>query len=1111
MSTDAAAGGAPPLSRAILSHIAHDWPEFAEVRAAARALSQKSRLSNALSIAVNEVRVSLAAALLCSDQQGVGCDQREDAEARSETVRRALRLHFHARAIVSDCAEPLGVDWRLSDQQIGKVRQAFIAVVGGDASPSPTSAAPIPTSPPRASLETYAQSVHLFLAAIAQGMPAPAAMTAIGTLGRGSFSHDDKCFFPENVALGPIADRVGLLPSARRLVVSGCEGEGDTTIFVLSGAVAAIVSDRALRSSWAEGARRRTEGLEALPDFISLPRDEDGRPVIPQSRVTALVEARHAWASELGTLDAVTRSITRGQLVMPRISAPSQQKALRNHPSWESDEDAKRALGPVIAKWLASGVLEFVAWDDRMPILLQPCGAVPKGTAPFYRLITDARFANKFYSDWGVTYTTAAQLSSTLNRCDFHFSIDISDAYHLSLWAGCGGELRPVKRPVIVSKGPGQPNEVSWVDALVNGCTPSTCRGGCDKDLSGIMIDGFVFRFAACQFGQKTAGSPLGSIVRAVARFFARLPEPVHVASWVDDLIFIMSTPDHGECAGFEGGCSVCMEYHERALQVQEMWHAKARRLNIPLSAKGHPVGQRGAFTGVAIDSFRGRFNMLPDKMASLVKARQELAAAEVSTPRLIARVRGKALHYGCAIPFIAAAAPSLSQLMHGRESGAGPVEVPSLDVEKELEFDWDMPVRMSERARAALDFMRIAVERYGDAGQPLWPVVPSSLYGAFLAGEAKDARVLVITFDASVDGWGAVVRSSPEEKGTEIVGGYRLAAPLLGRAFVDPAALPACPASQVYRETLAGFLASRAASQLHPLADRTVLIRSDCTGAIAALRKGSFRSPALQNVALLHNRLFMDAGASPPLYLHAPGTVMKAEGVDDLSRSVARSIRASESTRALRDIVADEAKRWLGASLSLDLFATADNALVPRFFAQYPEPLAEGVDALAQPDWGRSRCPHCGALHRECAFAFPPRALLPAFVAKAKADGLRGIVIAPFTPSDPAWPSLAAASLTVIPEQKDRCLILPSSPQFIRDGEDLGGALRLAVMAVDFSRWCSRSSAGASTPCASHGEHRPRPSLSSTLDEADRQRIAQALLRLGSGPGGRKRAHAGR
>ena len=95
------------------------------------------------------------------------------------------------------------------------------------------------------------------------------------------------------------------------------------------------------------------------------------------------MEALEAWATELGSLDAVTRYIMRGQLVMPRISAPSQQTVLRNHPSWENDEDAKRALGPVIAKWLASVVLEYVAWNDSMPILLQPCGYVPKGSAPF--------------------------------------------------------------------------------------------------------------------------------------------------------------------------------------------------------------------------------------------------------------------------------------------------------------------------------------------------------------------------------------------------------------------------------------------------------------------------------------------------------------------------------------------------------------------------------------------------------------------------------------------------------------------------------------------------------------------------------------------------------
>jgi hypothetical protein len=44
---------------------------------------------------------------------------------------------------------------------------------------------------------------------------------------------------------------------------------------------------------------------------------------------------------------------------------------------------------------------------------------------------------------------------------------------------------------------------------------------------------------------------------------------------------------------------------------------------------------------------------------------------------------------------------------------------------------------------------------------------------------------------------------------------------------------------------------------------------------------------------------------------------------------------------------------------------------------------------------------------------------------------------------------------------QKDRCLILPNSAQFISEGEDLGGAQRLAVMAVDFSRWSSRSAHG--------------------------------------------------
>ena len=70
-----------------------------------------------------------------------------------------------------------------------------------------------------------------------------------------------------------------------------------------------------------------------------------------------------------------------------------------------------------------AGVLAYVAWNDRMSVLRQPCWAVPKGSAPFYRLIIDASFANEMYSDWGVSYTAGAQLSSTLNRCNFTSSV----------------------------------------------------------------------------------------------------------------------------------------------------------------------------------------------------------------------------------------------------------------------------------------------------------------------------------------------------------------------------------------------------------------------------------------------------------------------------------------------------------------------------------------------------------------------------------------------------------------------------------------------------------------------------------------------------------------
>jgi hypothetical protein len=139
------------------------------------------------------------------------------------------------------------------------------------------------------------------------------------------------------------------------------------------------------------------------------------------------------------------------------------------------------------------------------------------------------------YSSWGVSFTSAAQLSNVLHRCNFSWSANLEDAN--------------------------------------------------DKDMSGLCIDWHVFLFAACQFGLKTAGSQLNSLVMSVARYLARLPTPVHVAAWVDELHFSMSTPPHQQIQGKEGGCPTCVEFYGHALRAQALCRSKAAGLGLTQSS----------------------------------------------------------------------------------------------------------------------------------------------------------------------------------------------------------------------------------------------------------------------------------------------------------------------------------------------------------------------------------------------------------------------------------------------------------------------------------------------------------------------------------------------
>ena len=96
-----------------------------------------------------------------------------------------------------------------------------------------------------------------------------------------------------------------------------------------------------------------------------------------------------------------------------------------------------------------------------------------------------------------------------------------------------------------------------------------------------------------------------------------------------------------------------------RLLQLEAMRAMKkveetCETLHLWLSVdKKQLAGQRIYYTGIGVDTIRGRFYCPEAKRVQLVAALQELGAASSMTAREMARVRGKVLHYAICIPYI--------------------------------------------------------------------------------------------------------------------------------------------------------------------------------------------------------------------------------------------------------------------------------------------------------------------------------------------------------------------------------------------------------------------------------------------------------------------------
>jgi hypothetical protein len=226
-------------------------------------------------------------------------------------------------------------------------------------------------------------------------------------------------------------------------------------------------------------------------------------------------------------------------------------------------------------------------------------------------------------------------------------------------------------------------------------------------------------------------------------------------------------------------------------------------------------------------------------------------------------------------------------------------------------------------------------------------------------------------------------------------------------------------------------------------------------------------------------------------LFLHAPGRVLVDEGVDEHSRAGALAVSGPVSSDLVRSRALALAASC-GWSLSIDAFASESNSLLPRFFARFAEPRAEVEDAFTAPDWSCSACPFCGCTHRETLFAFPPPPLLNAFVAKARADGARAIVVTPLSVAAPFWNKLLRAS--VVPNVDGYIRVRRQQPNL---GSDFDG--ELAIFAVDFAPHSSRTrTASCRPPCGREADFRGRCLAGSTADQAERARIHAELQAVG-------------
>ena len=156
----------------------------------------------------------------------------------------------------------------------------------------------------------------------------------------------------------------------------------------------------------------------------------------------------------------------------------------------------------------------------------------------------------------------------------------------------------------------------------------------------------------------------------------------------------------------------------------------------------------------MTVNSFLGTSSILPNKKARLASFLEDIFFRREATLSELAFLRSRIQHYSAGLPYIL---PFVSLISSVIGTDGDPV--------------YDTLVDVPPALREAAVFIRQVLEDYAAAGRPLWPPVPSSRHAAFLVGDTGDSRVVLITWDSSIHGWGVVIRWWANPEGKVVVG----------------------------------------------------------------------------------------------------------------------------------------------------------------------------------------------------------------------------------------------------------------------------------------------------------------------------------------------------